>query len=82
MPIYDPFSKQESIPNIVVEGSAAPTQQTPQEMSTFDKYLGIGSPVQRFVAGAVNEPLMALGQVVVDPFANAFGYGKPVTEYA
>lgn len=82
MPIYDPFAKQDSIPNIVVEGGAASIQQPQQEMSTFDKYLGIGSPAQRFVAGAINEPLMALGQMVIDPFTNVLGYGKPVTEYA
>jgi len=82
MPIFDPFAKQDNIPNVVVEGGATPTQQPAQEMSTFDKYLGIGSPAQRFVAGAINEPLMALGQVVIDPFANVLGYGKPVTEYA
>ena len=85
MPIFDPYANKAAIPNVVVTGSdASPeaTQQPQQEMSTFDKYLGIGSPVQRFVAGAVNEPLMAVGQMVVDPFANVLGYGKPVTEYA
>jgi len=69
MPVFDPFDVQQEQP-----------QQ--QELSTFDRYLGIGSPAQRFVAGAINEPLMAVGQMVVDPVANILGYGKPVTEYA
>lgn len=59
-----------------------PAAQPQKEQSTFDKYLGIGSPAQRVVAGAVNEPLMAVGQMVIDPFANLFGYGQPVKEYA
>lgn len=68
MPVFDPFD--------------APQEAAPQELSTFDKYLGIGSPAQRFVAGAINEPLMAVGQMAIDPIANLLGYGKPVTEYA
>lgn len=72
MPVFDPYA-----------ASQQATQEPPkEELSTFDKYLGIGSPAQRFVAGAVNEPLLAVGQIVVDPIANLFGYGKPVTEYA
>ena len=71
MAVFDPFDTQQET-----------STQPQQELSTFDKYLGIGSPAQRFVAGAINEPLMAVGQVVVDPIANVLGYGKPVTEYA
>lgn len=85
MPIFDPFKQQAtegSIPNIVIEGNAIQQEQPQQEQSLFDKYLGIGSPVQRVVAGAINEPLMALGQIVVDPIANVAGYGQPVKEYA
>lgn len=72
MAVFDPYAEQQ-------QQQEQPKQQ---ELSTFDRYLGIGSPAQRFVAGAINEPLMAAGQMVVDPIANLFGYGKPVTEYA
>lgn len=79
MAIIDPdLQPQGKIPNIEITG----TEPQPKEQSTFDKYLGIGSPVQRVVAGAVNEPLMAVGQMVIDPFANLLGYGQPVKEYA
>ena len=82
MPIFDPFKQQATegnIPNIEITGTE---QQPKQEQSIFDKYLGIGSPVQRVVAGAINEPLMAVGQMAIDPFANLLGYGQPVKEYA
>lgn len=79
MAIIDPDAQpQGKIPNIEITG----TTPQPKEQSTFDKYLGIGSPVQRVVAGAINEPLMAVGQMVIDPFANLFGKGQPVKEYA
>lgn len=79
MAIIDPDAQpQGKIPNIEITG----TEPQPKEQSTFDKYLGIGSPVQRVVAGAINEPLMAVGQMVIDPFANLFGKGQPVKEYA
>lgn len=75
MPIVDPFKQQGEIPNIEITGTEP---QPKQEQSLFDKYLGIGSPIQRVVAGAINEPLMAIGQAVIDPFTES----KPVQQYA